>query len=160
MLTAKEAAALLGISAREVYRLVGAGKLACYRFGTAVRFEKADLTPSMPKPLLSARILRETERLRMTIPETERPPSSLTQDQLAIATKRSRRQRMPPWGDGKAIRAMQAEARRLTRETGVPHHVDHIIPLQGEFVSGLHVHTNMQILTGTENIKKRNRYEV
>ena len=47
-----------------------------------------------------------------------------------------------------------AEARRLSRETGILHHVDHIIPLSK---GGLHCQTNLQVLTATENIKKGNR---
>jgi hypothetical protein len=69
-------------------------------------------------------------------------------------------QRTPPWADLDAMRAIYAEATRLSIETGIPHHVDHEIPLQGEFVSGLHVHNNLQILTASENSRKRNRYEV
>lgn len=30
---------------------------------------------------------------------------------------------------------------------------------QGRLVSGLHLHTNLKILTGSENSRKRNRYE-
>lgn len=68
--------------------------------------------------------------------------------------------RMPPWADKKAIRAFYAEARRLTVETGVLHHVDHKIPLVGREVSGLHVETNLQVLTYIENSRKHNHFEV
>lgn len=37
---------------------------------------------------------------------------------------------------------------------------DHDIPLQGKRVSGLHVANNLQILTGSENSRKRNHFEV
>lgn len=66
--------------------------------------------------------------------------------------------RTPPWADIAAIRAIYEKARAITCATGVPHHVDHIIPLQGEIVSGLHVESNLQILTGSDNSKKKNSF--
>ncbi|MEQ6358083.1 hypothetical protein ABNX05_26230, partial [Lysinibacillus sp. M3] len=51
------------------------------------------------------------------------------------------------------------EAKRLFKDTGVAHHVDHIVPLQGKYVSGLHVPWNLQILTALEISKKSNKHE-
>lgn len=60
----------------------------------------------------------------------------------------------PPWADMAAIKAIYAEARRLTRETGELHVVDHIIPKCGALVCGLHVPNNLQILHWLPNARK------
>ena len=58
------------------------------------------------------------------------------------------------WADRKAISNFYKEAKRLTKETGIQFHVDHIIPLNGLNVSGLHVEYNLQIITALDNNKK------
>lgn len=41
--------------------------------------------------------------------------------------------------------------------TGEEYHVDHIIPLKGENVSGLHVWYNLQVITKEQNLQKKNK---
>ena len=70
--------------------------------------------------------------------------------------------RIPKWLTQDDIRWMQwmyDQAQRLSEQTGIKHHVDHVIPLRGKTVSGLHCPANLQILTDMENFQKSNRVE-
>jgi hypothetical protein len=63
---------------------------------------------------------------------------------------------MPGWADEIAI-GMMYQAANVFRVSGFDVHVDHVIPLQGRAVAGLHVHRNLQIIDALANRSKSNR---
>lgn len=74
--------------------------------------------------------------------------------------KRSRKQATPLWltrDHFKEIKAFHKLALELTKSTGIQHHVDHIVPLQGKNVCGLNVPWNLRVITQTENRQKSNK---
>jgi 5-methylcytosine-specific restriction endonuclease McrA len=74
----------------------------------------------------------------------------------------SKLRRTPKWltkEDHGSIREFYTSAKELEKIFGIKYHVDHIIPLRGANVSGLHVPWNLQILTAKENTKKGNKLQ-
>lgn len=71
--------------------------------------------------------------------------------------------RVPNWlteADFLHMKCIYQVAAMRTRESGQEWHVDHIIPLRGELVSGLHVPYNLQVIPATENWSKNRSYTI
>jgi hypothetical protein len=62
-----------------------------------------------------------------------------------------RNKRIPAW-------ANQSKLVAFYKACPKGYHVDHIYPLRGKYVSGLHVESNLQYLPAIENMRKNNRY--
>lgn len=69
------------------------------------------------------------------------------------------RRAMPLWADRERIKEIYKLAHEIWATTGVEQHVDHIIPLRGKFVSGLHVPENLQVISAKDNLSKSNKYQ-
>ena len=84
-----------------------------------------------------------------------------------IALKAKRRadilSRTPKWltkDDMWLIKQAYEIAKLRTKVTGIAWQVDHVIPLRGRRVSGLHVPLNLQVVPMTVNLKKGNSYAI
>lgn len=92
---------------------------------------------SKEKELLIAKEYRKNNRSKLTAYVAKRRAIKLNQT--------------PKWADLKAIEQFYNNCPK-------GYHVDHIIPLQGKNVRGLHTLENLQYLPAIENMSKGNRF--
>ena len=88
------------------------------------------------------------------------PHKVLEQSARKRATKLKR---VPCWltdKDFDEIKNIYLKAKELSEIEGKKYHVDHIIPLRGKYVSGLHVPSNLRVLLAEENMEKSNKFTI
>lgn len=69
--------------------------------------------------------------------------------------------RTPSWADLNKIQAYYDVCTFFNEVNGyIKYHVDHKIPMQGDLVSGLHVHNNLQVILAEDNMRKNNKFTV
>lgn len=66
----------------------------------------------------------------------------------------------PCWANQEAIKQLYIAASEKSTNECSEYQIDHIIPIQGELVCGLHVENNLQILSKTKNLSKGNQFLV
>jgi len=79
---------------------------------------------------------------------------------IAALRRAEKAQATPKWltkEHKKEMREIYFKAKIKTQETGIPHEVDHIIPIKGKTAIGLHVPWNLRVITKYENLRKGNK---
>jgi hypothetical protein len=87
------------------------------------------------------------------------PDKVLEQSARKRATKLHR---IPKWltvEDKWVIKEIYRLAKDRTKATGIEWQVDHVIPLRGKYVSGLHIPQNLRVIEKTQNLIKSNKFK-
>lgn len=101
---------------------------------------------------------------RDTLNACQRKWKSLNKGKVNAATRKRQASKLkatPPWLTEKQlhdITVVYTACSNVTDRTGKPHHVDHIVPLQGKNICGLHVPWNLAILPAAMNMAKSNTH--
>ena len=106
------------------------------------------------------RYVRQAEKLKQQARDF-RKNNPDKHNALNARTRASKLQALPKWlnEDEKwMMKEAYSLAQLRTRLFGFMWHVDHIVPLRGKNVCGLHVPWNLQVIPATENLSKSNQW--
>lgn len=113
---------------------------------------------------INAAIYREKNRETVLANKRKYQKNNMPKINAAVAKRKSALlQRTPAWlseDDLWLIEQAYELAALRTKMFGFKWHVDHMYPLQGKIVSGLHVPENLRVIPWRDNLRKGNRIEV
>ena len=140
----------------KVYRANNAGRIAASK----LQWKLANKDHVAEKDRLYAQQNPE----KRTLARNKWSAANPGEDKAAKAKNYAARiKRIPTWltKDDEWMIAQAYELAALrTKLFGFSWHVDHIIPLNGKRVSGLHVPTNLQVIPWMDNLRKSNRLAI
>jgi hypothetical protein len=99
----------------------------------------------------------EAQRARIKKYESTEKGRLLKQSQRNARRKRERHASLGRLFHKETLK-IYLKCKQISKLTGIPHEVDHIVPLLGKNVSGLHVPWDMAIIPAKENREKSNKY--
>lgn len=137
------------------------------------RKQRISISPAMPLRENEIAVYSTQKKTAKIVNKSLRKPAKgkllykdMTPEQRArhvnrvVARQEKIQQAMPTWANHDVILAYYIVCQNITKVTGIKHEVDHIIPIQHPLVCGLHVESNLQIITEEENIKKSNKFKI
>lgn len=139
------------------FRVDGGGCVQCGR-DRARRWR--DDNPERRRDSLRAYCLKTADRRKAVTKAWAQANPERVRDHRATLKKHVKHATICGSAYSRQIAAIYRQARELTKITGTLYVVDHVVPLRGKKVCGLHVPWNLQVITNEENLRKLNRYEV
>ena len=81
----------------------------------------------------------------------------LAEDAARVSQRRAAKLRATPkWASNDKINAIYRQARDCSERYGEPYHVDHMVPLNSQYVCGLHCEQNLQAIPARRNLSMSN----
>lgn len=146
-----------GKRAMTTYRVTDKSKAAQKKYNESEKgktFRAAH--DQLPKTIATRKAYRETEEAKAKRRAARQTEQGKATSNAVTTIRRARAKCELTVEERRAVTAIHKEAQRLTRETGIPMHVDHIKPVAK---GGVSHPDNLQILTAEENMKKSDKYK-
>jgi len=128
----------------------------------ALQFKRKNIDKVRTKDRETAAKIRQTRPALIKARKADYSKRRRSVVNEAVARRKSAKLRRTPQWVGSEERWLIQEAYELallrTKMFGFPWHVDHIIPLQGKLVSGLHAPINLRVVPAVVNLKKGNQH--